>query len=75
MAKLGWKYYILFCVLDAIFIVEVWLLFPETKGKTLEEVSRIFDRLENPGLIDVESSSKMEDENEKEKVVCHEISK
>ncbi|KAH7369507.1 general substrate transporter [Rhexocercosporidium sp. MPI-PUGE-AT-0058] len=73
MAKLGWKYYILFCILDALFIVEVWLLFPETKGKTLEGVSRIFDRLENPGMVDVESSRIDEDENEKEKVACHEV--
>ncbi|KXJ97585.1 general substrate transporter [Microdochium bolleyi] len=38
MAALGWKYYILFCILDAIFIGLVWLLFPETKGKSLEEL-------------------------------------
>jgi hypothetical protein len=43
MAKMGWRYYIVFCVLDAMFIVAVWLLFPETKGKSLEELEGIFD--------------------------------
>ncbi|KAH7397155.1 general substrate transporter [Pyrenochaeta sp. MPI-SDFR-AT-0127] len=56
MAKLGWKYYILFCILDALFIVQVWLLFPETKGKSLEELADIFDKLDEPALIDVENS-------------------
>ena len=57
MAKLGWKYYIIFCILDAFFIVQVWLLFPETKGKSLEELATLFDTLDNSSLVDVESSS------------------
>ncbi|KAH6688496.1 general substrate transporter [Plectosphaerella plurivora] len=43
MAKMGWRYYIVFCVLDALFIAAVWFLFPETKGKSLEELEGIFD--------------------------------
>ncbi|KAH8891707.1 general substrate transporter [Thozetella sp. PMI_491] len=43
MGNLGWKYYIVFCILDALFFVMVWLYFPETKGKSLEEVAAIFE--------------------------------
>lgn len=62
MAALGWKYYILFCVLDSLLIIAVWTLFPETKGKSLEELSDIFDYLEKENLQDSECqrSSKTE---------------
>jgi MFS family permease len=71
MAKLGWKYYILFCVLNAIFAVEVWLLFPETKGKSLEELDSLFDRLEPARRADVESRKLGEEDLEKTKDVEH----
>lgn len=77
MAKLGWRYYILFCILDALFIVQVWLLFPETKGKSLEELADIFDMLEKPSLIDVENSKVNGDDNdddmEKKEKVHHDV--
>lgn len=72
MAKLGWRYYILFCILDALFIVQVWFLFPETKGKSLEELADIFDRLENPRVVDVESRKLDDDDMEKRKETYHE---
>ncbi|KXJ87554.1 lactose permease [Microdochium bolleyi] len=43
MAGLGWKYYIVFCVILACLFVVIWFTFPETKGRTLEEIAEIFD--------------------------------
>jgi len=43
MAALPWKYYIVFCVLNAVLFIVVWGFFPETKGWSLEEVGRMFD--------------------------------
>jgi len=52
MAALSWKYYIVFCVLNAVLFVLVWGLFPETKGRSLEEVGRVFEK-ENEKVINV----------------------
>ena len=41
--NIGWKYYIVFCVLLLVFFVVTYFLFPETKGYSLEEITRIFD--------------------------------
>ncbi|KAL3300728.1 hexose transporter [Colletotrichum asianum] len=41
--NLSWRYYILNCLWNVpIFVVICWL-FPETKGRTLEEINSIFD--------------------------------
>ena len=43
MGEIGWRYYIVFdCILAALFVV-IWFLFPETKGRTLEEIAEVFD--------------------------------
>ncbi|CAM1509589.1 Fc.00g033280.m01.CDS01 [Cosmosporella sp. VM-42] len=41
--NIGWKYYIVFCVLLVIFFGITYFLFPETKGYSLEEIACIFD--------------------------------
>ncbi|KAI0380618.1 hexose transporter [Hypomontagnella monticulosa] len=43
MDNIGWKYYIVFCCLLAVFLAVTWVLFPETKGHSLEEIAVIFD--------------------------------
>lgn len=43
MDSISWKYYIVYCCVIAIEIVLVYFGFPETKGRSLEEVALIFD--------------------------------
>jgi hypothetical protein len=40
--KIAWRYFIIFIITDAIFIVVVYLVYPETVGKTLEEIAALF---------------------------------
>ncbi|RSL53513.1 hypothetical protein CEP54_010384 [Fusarium duplospermum] len=41
--NMGWKYYIIQCVFNALMFLIIWFTFVETKGLTLEEVAKIFD--------------------------------
>jgi hypothetical protein len=41
------KYYIVFAVINAIIVPSVYLLFPETKGRSLEAFDRIFAQSQN----------------------------
>ncbi|GME81077.1 unnamed protein product [Ambrosiozyma monospora] len=55
MDQLGWKYYIVFCILDAFVVVNIFFFYPETKGYSLEEIAEIFD---GPNVvIDIEHAS------------------
>lgn len=41
-----WKYYIVYCVWIIVEIATVYWLFPETKGRSLEELSFMFESKE-----------------------------
>ncbi|OZJ03972.1 hypothetical protein BZG36_03256 [Bifiguratus adelaidae] len=43
MDAIQWRYYIVFVCIIAVEVVVVYFFFPETKGRTLEEVAVIFD--------------------------------
>ncbi|KAM0322148.1 hypothetical protein ACHAQA_009636 [Verticillium albo-atrum] len=43
LAAVGWKYYIVFCCLIATIFCLIWVLFPETKGRSLEQIAELFD--------------------------------
>lgn len=42
-AAIEWRYYIVYVGCLAFFLASIYFLFPETKARSLEEVSRIFD--------------------------------
>lgn len=45
-SAIQWRYYCVYIGCLVLFLGLVYFLFPETKGRSLEEVSRIFDRKE-----------------------------
>jgi hypothetical protein len=63
IAAITWKYFIIWLVLDCVFVVIVFFYYPETKNKTLEELAGVFGdvvaesweetkhRVEDEGLI------------------------
>ncbi|KAF8589342.1 general substrate transporter [Ramaria rubella] len=42
MQNISWKYYVVFIVLNLVDFLIIALLFPETKGKSLEEMATVF---------------------------------
>ena len=48
MDTIAWKYYIVFCCFLAVFLAVTYFVFPETKGRSLEEIAEVFD---GPGAV------------------------
>jgi MFS family permease len=46
--NIGWKYYIIYFCISAAGCVIFYLFYPETKGRSLEEIDEIFIRLNSP---------------------------
>lgn len=42
IASIGWRFYIIWTVFNAAFVPIVYLFYPETAGRTLEDVDRFF---------------------------------
>jgi hypothetical protein len=42
LQNIGWKLYIVFCILNWASILVVWFFYPETSGKTLESIDFLF---------------------------------
>lgn len=40
--NIGWKLYIVFCILNWASIIVVWFWYPETSGRTLESIDFLF---------------------------------
>uniref|UniRef100_A0A2D3V3J3 Related to hexose transporter protein n=1 Tax=Ramularia collo-cygni TaxID=112498 RepID=A0A2D3V3J3_9PEZI len=43
LENLAWRFYFVYMGCLCIFIVLIWTLFPETAGRTLEEIAEVFD--------------------------------
>lgn len=42
ISSLGWKFYIIWTVFNASFVPIVYFFYPETAGRTLEDIDRLF---------------------------------
>ncbi|OQD77576.1 hypothetical protein PENDEC_c002G04081 [Penicillium decumbens] len=67
-SAIHWKYYFVYVGCLSFFLASAYFLFPETKGRSLEEVSRIFDHgdIQVVGSREV-STSKVEKNGEENK--------
>lgn len=74
MTAIGWKYYIVFCCILGVLFWVIYFLFPETKGRTLEQIAEVFDGVSHKagtnevGLKDFDESGKMEQVRVEQKV-------
>lgn len=60
ISSLGWKFYIIWTVFNGAFVPLVYLFYPETAGRTLEDIDRYFmdhdnifvfkDKVSNPAF-------------------------
>ncbi|KAK4653971.1 hypothetical protein QC762_510240 [Podospora pseudocomata] len=55
LERVGWKYYILFILTNALCAVVFWLAYPETRGKSLEEIDEIFGDIERKRDVEVDA--------------------
>ncbi|CEI61810.1 hypothetical protein FVEN_g2868 [Fusarium venenatum] len=58
LAAIGWKYYIVYVVLLVSYGLVIFFFYPETKGRTLEEISVVFGDAPE-GLYESEDSTKV----------------
>lgn len=47
--SLGWQFYVIWTVFNGVFVPIVYLFYPETAGRTLEDIDRMYR--ENPKLL------------------------
>ncbi|KAK7935566.1 hypothetical protein PG985_001061 [Apiospora marii] len=54
LAAVGWKYYILFVLTNALCALVFFVAYPETKGKSLEEIAELFGDVDTVHKSDIE---------------------
>ncbi|KAL0954801.1 hypothetical protein HGRIS_003748 [Hohenbuehelia grisea] len=66
MTNTGWKFYLVFVALNAADFVLITLFFPETKGKSLEEMAEVFgDNVDAKKVLDEHNAHEKESQDEK----------
>ncbi|TLS25399.1 hypothetical protein PpBr36_07776 [Pyricularia pennisetigena] len=64
---IGWKYYFVFLAILIMMIVDVWLTYPETRGRTLENIAWLFDGEEaHVGIVTADQTLKNTESSEAE---------
>ncbi|KAF8659279.1 hypothetical protein AX16_001854 [Volvariella volvacea WC 439] len=49
IANLGWKFYLIWTVFNAIFVPLIYLIYPETANRHLEDIDRLYR--DDPGMV------------------------
>ncbi|KAF3935020.1 hypothetical protein ABW20_dc0103466 [Dactylellina cionopaga] len=62
LEKITWKYYITYCVWLGFEIVFVYFMFPETSGRTLEELAFLFEGTDNNELLSKAAEKQLGDD-------------
>lgn len=57
MDNIGWRYYIVFCVILVFVVLNTYFFYPETKGYSLEEIAVLFDGRKPVDLEDLSRCS------------------
>jgi predicted MFS family arabinose efflux permease len=57
IASIGWRYFLVFVCLTAVTIVIIYFYYPETKGKSLEELAELFG---DPVLVHLTNATEAE---------------
>ncbi|KAH9481570.1 High-affinity glucose transporter [Psilocybe cubensis] len=66
IARVGWKFYMLFVSLNFVDFIAIALFFPETKGKSLEDMNQVFgDVPPEPTNKEVKNSKQLHSDEEK----------
>ena len=68
----AWKYYIVYLGVQAVLIVFAWFFYIETKGRTIEEVSRLFDGKEQAEQLRAQGEETTSIAGDKEEAEIHE---
>ncbi|KAF9009839.1 general substrate transporter [Hymenopellis radicata] len=64
MDNVGWKFYLLFILLNFCDFVVILFFFPETKGKTLEQMAAVFgDEIDNRQVLDAHNVKIRDDDS------------
>lgn len=59
IANIRWKTYMIFFVLNIVFAIAIWLFYPETAGRTLEEIDAIFMGNNNDRVVVVDRRGRL----------------
>jgi len=78
IANLGWRFYLIWVVFNAIFVPLIWLVYPETANRQLEDIDKLYreDRVtifvfRNKDAIQVERPQRFIDADQERIEIVH----
>ncbi|CAG7966026.1 unnamed protein product [Penicillium nalgiovense] len=71
LARIAWKWLLVYCCWLLFELVFIYFFFPETAGRTLEELSFLFEDKEKANEVAAAVHKQLDEDDEKEKVTAH----